>query len=412
MPSGHILFGSIKENEMIDQHEVEVLGRVTLVSLHGIHLWTARKKISQADFPGVEFPPEQLVSMGSKHVLDPERLKTFERCKREAHSECARVGVKFLGRYAVPEEKLGDLLLKLRSIKTRFMTYKKAFLSQYDQFIDDWANADWKKPEWKAMILRSLTPKAVVATKFDFGFTAMKIVAHPDEELSEGLGNEVKGLTSELVKEVTSEARNIIQRGMLERGTATQGTINTLKKIAEKIDGLKFLSPFVQVVSDYVSRVVNSMPDEGSIKDDDFQRLSSLVVSLSTEYGMKAFMSVAKQNQSQNTDPFGFLDSIYSGCVTEIQNPENQGHEASDDAELIANLITQSDSADSIATSQASAVEPDVSDSVVIDDLLVVPFSSESESNIQNNNTVVESDQLVSQPPLVAAEVGSLAFDW
>jgi len=315
-------------------------------------------------------------------------------------------------RYAVPEEKLGDLLLKLRSIKTRFMTYKKAFLSQYDQFIDDWANADWKKPEWKAMILRSLTPKAVVATKFDFGFTAMKIVAHPDEELSEGLGNEVKGLTSELVKEVTSEARNIIQRGMLERGTATQGTINTLKKIAEKIDGLKFLSPFVQVVSDYVSRVVNSMPDEGSIKDDDFQRLSSLVVSLSTEYGMKAFMSVAKQNQSQNTDPFGFLDSIYSGCVTEIQNPENQGHEASDDAELIANLITQSDSADSIATSQASAVEPDVSDSVVIDDLLVVPFSSESESNIQNNNTVVESDQLVSQPPLVAAEVGSLAFDW
>lgn len=396
---------------MIEHNEVEVLGRVTLVSLHGIHLWTARKKISPADFPGVEFPPEQLMSLGSKHVLDPEQLKPFERCKREAHSECSRVGVRFLGGYAVPEEKLNELLVKLRDIKTKFISYRGKFLSNYDQFTSDWANADWKKPEWREMILRSITPKAEVACKFDFGFTAMKIVPHPDEELSEGLGDEVKGLTSELIKEVSTEARNIIQRGLLQRGTATQGTVNTLRKISEKIDGLAFLSPFVAVVSSYVSRVVNVMPTEGTIKDDDFQRLSSLVVSLSSEYGIKTLLNAAKQNHVSTEDPFEFLKDISDVARNEFSPI------LTDDALELSVDETEAEQIEIGTNENVTSSAVDLIDSesqpVFVDEHFVsVEFSEAKEIAVQTIEPV-QAETIVIQdaaPPVSPTE--TLTFDW
>lgn len=396
---------------MIEHNEVEVLGRVTLVSLHGIHLWTARKKISPADFPGVEFPPEQLMSLGSKHVLDPEQLKPFERCKREAHSECSRVGVRFLGGYAVPEEKLNELLVKLRDIKTKFISYRGKFLSNYDQFTSDWANADWKKPEWREMILRSITPKAEVACKFDFGFTAMKIVPHPDEELSEGLGDEVKGLTSELIKEVSTEARNIIQRGLLQRGTATQGTVNTLRKISEKIDGLAFLSPFVAVVSSYVSRVVNVMPTEGTIKDDDFQRLSSLVVSLSSEYGIKTLLNAAKQNHVSTEDPFEFLKDISDVARNEFSPI------LTDDAPELSVDETEAEQIEIGTNENVTSSAVDLIDSesqpVFVDEHFVsVEFSETKEIAVQTIEPV-QAETIVIQdaaPPVSPME--TLTFDW
>jgi len=395
---------------MIEQNEVEVLGRVTLVSLHGIHLWTARKKISPADFPGVEFPPEQLMSLGSKHVLDPEQLKTFERCKREAHSECSRVGVRFLGGYAVPEEKLNELLIKLRDIKKKFMEYKTKFLANYDQYTSDWANADWKKDEWREMILRSLTPKAEVACKFDFAFTAMKIVPHPDEELSEGLADEVKGLTAELIKEVSTEARNIILRGLLTRGTATQGTVNTLRKISEKIDGLTFLSPFVAVVSNYVSSVIKAMPKEGTIKDNDFQALSSLVVSLSSEYGIKALMSAAKQNHSVGDD-FGFLDDIYAVAIEEfvpsasVTAPELLDESTENDGAAPAFIETESLNSDVAVNIEANV-------DVVEEQYQTFEFDETPDVAAQIIEPEIAEVFVVQDAVTPATPMESLAFDW
>lgn len=401
---------------MIEQHEVEVLGRVTLVSLHGIHLWTARKKISAVDFPNVEFPPEQLMSLGSKHVLDPEQLKTFERCKREAHSECIRVGVKFLGGYAVPEEKLNDLLVKLRVIKSAFMDYKTTFMRNYDQYTSDWANADWKKPEWRDMILRSLTPKAEVACKFDFAFTAMKIVPHPDEELSNELGDEVKGLTSELIKEVSNEAREMIKRGLLTRGTATQGTVNTLRKIAEKIDGLSFLSPYVKVVSEYFSTVINAMPTQGAIKDNDFQALSSLVVSISSEYGLKQFMSAAKQNHANNDDPFDFLNDIATTARLEFMPSDLNSVHIEINSQIGENetIVTELNTPDAVSNDTPLEVNNSVPSTETVDEQeFVMDFNiinEKPETQIIKPEEVFPVFVPEVKPP--AHKTESLTFDW
>ena len=49
-----------------------------LLALHlDIRLWSARKKMTVEDFGGAKLPPEDLASLGSKRIADPETLRIF-----------------------------------------------------------------------------------------------------------------------------------------------------------------------------------------------------------------------------------------------------------------------------------------------------------------------------------------------
>ncbi|WP_240191877.1 DUF3150 domain-containing protein, partial [Desulfoprunum benzoelyticum] len=56
---------------MNTQTDIKVLG--SLLALHlEVNIWTARKKLSPEDFDGAKLPPDDLASLGSKRVCDPE----------------------------------------------------------------------------------------------------------------------------------------------------------------------------------------------------------------------------------------------------------------------------------------------------------------------------------------------------
>ena len=58
---------------MNTQTDIKVLG--SLLALHlEVNIWTARKKLSPEDFDGAKLPPDDLASLGSKRVCDPEDL--------------------------------------------------------------------------------------------------------------------------------------------------------------------------------------------------------------------------------------------------------------------------------------------------------------------------------------------------
>ena len=80
-------------------HNTETItDRIVLVML-GISIWSGRKKLKPEDLNLLdgEIPPEELVSLGSKRVCDPEPLKPFHRLKQSAERACLRVGTRFLG---------------------------------------------------------------------------------------------------------------------------------------------------------------------------------------------------------------------------------------------------------------------------------------------------------------------------
>lgn len=84
---------------------VQALDQLIVVNLD-IHIWTARKKLVPLDLGGAELPPEDLASLGSKRICNPEDLRTFGTLKARAVNLLERNGIRFLNGWAVLETRM------------------------------------------------------------------------------------------------------------------------------------------------------------------------------------------------------------------------------------------------------------------------------------------------------------------
>ena len=66
--------------------DIKVLDNLLALNLN-VNLWSARKKMVLEDFGGAELPPEDLASLGSKRIADPNSLKVF----RHSESPCLQL---------------------------------------------------------------------------------------------------------------------------------------------------------------------------------------------------------------------------------------------------------------------------------------------------------------------------------
>ena len=102
---------------------VTVLDHLVVVQLD-IHIWTARKKLASADLGGAELPPEDLASLGSKRVCNPEDLRAFGMLKARAVNALERSGIRFLNGWAVPEARMDAIGIELAAIRDEFLQAK------------------------------------------------------------------------------------------------------------------------------------------------------------------------------------------------------------------------------------------------------------------------------------------------
>ena len=65
------------------QSDIRILDNLLALNLD-ISLWSARKKMTPEDLGGAELPPEDLASLGSKRIADPECLRIFGALKARA----------------------------------------------------------------------------------------------------------------------------------------------------------------------------------------------------------------------------------------------------------------------------------------------------------------------------------------
>ena len=99
--------------------DITVLDHLLVVNLD-IHIWTARKKLVPLDLGGAELPPEDLASLGSKRVCNPEDLRSFTTLKARAVSVLERSGIRFLSGWAVPDTRIDDIMRELAVIRDEF----------------------------------------------------------------------------------------------------------------------------------------------------------------------------------------------------------------------------------------------------------------------------------------------------
>ncbi len=236
-----------------------ITDQVTLVILE-VNIWSGRKKLRPEDLKlGTEIPPEDLVSLGSKRVCDPEGLRGFHRIKKAAERACLQVGTRFLGGYAVPNAHAEALAEKLAAIKEEFEKETQTFLSGYDRALEEWIAS---LPAWEEPIRRAIEPVNVVGGRLRFGFQLIQIApaAQPGT-----LEDEVHGLGDGIFAEVEQMAREL-EDSFEGKDKLHRRALGTFKRIRDKLGCLSFIDPRIQPVVDTIDGWFNRVPADGPIE--------------------------------------------------------------------------------------------------------------------------------------------------
>ena len=254
--------------------EIKVLD--SLLALHlEVNIWTARKKLSPEDFAGATLPPEDLASLGSKRVCDPEALRVFGTLKARAVSLLDRHGVRFLGGWAIPESQADAIVTELEQILQDFNAAKEDFLSRYDESVRDWIA---RHSGWEQIIADSTVSADYVRSRMGFIWRLYRIVPpDPADPVMEGLKDEVVSLGQTLFGEVSKAATEAWHKCFAGKTEITRKALSPLRTIHQKLSGLSFVEPRVSPVADLIHTAFEHLPKRGRIEGANLLMLQGLV---------------------------------------------------------------------------------------------------------------------------------------
>jgi len=252
-------------------HETQViLDRVVLVKVEA-NIYGARKKLKKEDLvlaDGSKLPPEDLASLGSKRLLDPDKLTVFNRLKKEAERICLRVGTRFLGGFAVPVESAASITAELERIALDFAAAKTEFIAGYDAAVTDWVV---RHPEFAGIIEQAVDSVEFVSTRLSFDFLVVSVSlpdSLPPADVAR-LESKIGSLSEQMFYEISVEANQLIEQSLLGKEQVTRNALRPIRRMRDKLDGLGFLdhrvAPVVSTIDDLLARIPNKGAIEGSI---------------------------------------------------------------------------------------------------------------------------------------------------
>lgn len=253
--------------------DVKVLTHLVALNLD-VKIWTARKKLTPADFGGAELPPEELASLGSKKICDPKELRIFGTLKARAVNLLDRTGVRFLGGWGIPKDKAKDVTAELAAIRDEFMAAKEQFLNRYDEAVNNWIS---QHPGWEPLIGSSSVNADYVRSRLDFRWQIFKLRPPSGDAVHQGLNEEINELGDTLLGEVAKAASDAWKRCYEGKDKVTHKALSPLRSIHGKLSGLSFVEPRVVPIVDLLDTAFNRMPKRGYIKGSGLVMLQGVV---------------------------------------------------------------------------------------------------------------------------------------
>jgi len=252
-------------------HETQViLDRVVLVKVEA-NIYGARKKLKKEDLvlaDGSKLPPEDLASLGSKRLLDPDKLTVFNRLKKEAERNCLRVGTRFLGGFAVPVESAASIAAELERIALDFAAAKAEFIAGYDAAVTDWVV---RHPEFAGIIEQAVDSVEFVSTRLSFDFLVVSVGlpdSLPPADVAR-LESKIGSLSEQMFHEIAVDANLLVEQSLLGKEQVTRNALRPIRRMRDKLDGLGFLdhrvAPVVSTIDDLLARIPTKGAIEGSI---------------------------------------------------------------------------------------------------------------------------------------------------
>jgi len=256
-----------------------ILDQVDVVKLD-INLWTSSKKLRAEDLvlaDGSRLPPEDLASLGTKKTIHPDKLKEFNRIKKEAERICLESGTRFIGGFANPRTEIPRITKELDALSKKFYEERDLFLASYTADTESWINAH---SEFSEAIRRAVEPVETVSSKLRFDYIVFR-VTKPDPEQEASLERKALSMSEQLFKEIAQDASQIIDRSFVGKDTVTGRVLKAFRRMRDKLDSLGFLDFRCMPVVDEIDSVLDSLPQSGPYNGVVFHNLFRLGMLLS-----------------------------------------------------------------------------------------------------------------------------------
>jgi len=239
----------------------EVLKKTAILSLT-ISLWSGKRVLEAEDVGLRENEIPSVVNLGSKKVLDPQKLAPFLALKRQAERLCGSYGVRFLNGYAIPLEKLGSLEPELKLMEGMFENKTE-------------------HPNLAESIRRAAPDEAYLRSRLSFSYQVFSVI--PTVGFENNLEEQVSGLTGQLRKEIRDTARQIWENSLKpENGKViSRKVLRPIRGLIEKMDGLSYIDSSVAQDADYHKQILNNLPAKGTLSGQALLQLRSSVLLLS-----------------------------------------------------------------------------------------------------------------------------------
>jgi hypothetical protein len=272
-PNGFSLGIILTRRINVDDQNIKILDQLTAVNL-SVSIWTARKKLTAEDFGGIELPPEELASLGSKKICDPESLRIFSTLKARATSHLDKIGVRFLGGWAIPDDQREFLYDRLVEVKDEFLNAKESFLNNYGMAVQNWID---KHPGWERLISGSPVSAGEVRNRLTFNWQFYKVIPPDQSAVSDSILDEAANLGQTLFGEIAKDARTIWNKVYAGKTEVSHKALSPLKVLRQKLSGLSFVEPRVAPIADLIEDTLRSMPKRGLIAGTSLLLLQGLV---------------------------------------------------------------------------------------------------------------------------------------
>ncbi|MDD2751003.1 MAG: DUF3150 domain-containing protein [Acidithiobacillus sp.] len=244
---------------------------------------SGRKKLAPEDLVEMygAVPPKELASLGSKKVIDPDRVKCFLNARSAAERICSKSGVSLSDFYGIPRHKLQSVLKELQNIKSAVEEQRDLLVAELDDAVEGWVD---KNPDAYSEVIRSGAPTKEYIQKrirMDvYTFTASAVDTNGEVNQFDV---EMGRLDEQLLDEVADRASSAFKGSFQNGRQPSRRALSPLMEIAEKIESLAFLRDGFDELAHYITDKTLRLKSGGQrMSDEQISDLASLYLVLSS----------------------------------------------------------------------------------------------------------------------------------
>lgn len=231
-----------------------------------------------------DIPKEIIKQLATTQLIDHRELIPLNNIARQAHRVLERIALRFLGSsvYFVPDRRIEEVMNELLSLRNQFYDALKVLLARYDAAAEKWADeCEHKYPGWGKIIRRYKKPVREVEEACSFGVVPFSVGAPKQDGLAKLYQDTLGGLHRQLLTEISVVMADLYKRAFKGKDRASHKTLETVRNVREKLDGLSFISPEIVIVVRLIDKTLESIPANKNLSGASYLACAHLIQLLS-----------------------------------------------------------------------------------------------------------------------------------